>query len=246
MVNAGAQEGLEAWRALVLHHEPTSLTRNAGVLQELLNFSFEGEIAARIIQLDRDIDRYEKARGENFPNNIRIGFALRMLQDGILKQHLVLSSARLTTWETLKAEIDNVRRAQAAASSTPQPMHGPFSVWYPGTRCFSEGQPEVARQGQRQKAHGRHPENAMSHLREEWPLEARLLAQRGESEAQRKGQRWQRKEPCLNTATTVRQRQERCEVLELRCSRTYCQKLPEEEAEFVGCGESNTIIRSDF
>ena len=39
-----------------------------------------------------------------------------------LKQHLVLNSALLATWVTLKAEIDNVRRAQAAASSTPQPM----------------------------------------------------------------------------------------------------------------------------
>ena len=45
-----------------------------------------------------------------------------MLPDGPLKQHLVLNSARLTTWETLKAEINNVRRAQAAANSTPQPM----------------------------------------------------------------------------------------------------------------------------
>ena len=61
VVNAGAQEGLEAWRPLVLHHEPTSLTRNAGMLQELLNFSFEGEIAARMVQFDplREIKRRE-------------------------------------------------------------------------------------------------------------------------------------------------------------------------------------------
>ena len=114
MVSAAAQESLEGWRGLVLHHEPTSLTRSAGLLQELLNFSFEGEIAARMAQFDRDIDRYEKACGESFPNHVHIGVALRMMRDGPLKQHLVLNSARLTTWETLKAEIDNVRRAQAA------------------------------------------------------------------------------------------------------------------------------------
>ena len=68
VVNAGAQDGLEVWRALVLHHEPSSLTRNVGVLQQLLNFSFEGEIAARMVQFDRDIDRYEKTSGENFPS----------------------------------------------------------------------------------------------------------------------------------------------------------------------------------
>ena len=113
VVKAGAQEGQDAWRALVLRYEPTSLNRSAGLLQELLNFSLEGEIA--------DIDRHEKASGENFPNNIRIGVAVRMMRDGPLKQHLILDSARLTTWENL-TEIDKVRRAQAAASSTPQPM----------------------------------------------------------------------------------------------------------------------------
>ena len=67
VVNAGAQEGLEAWRAPVLHREPASLTHSAGLLQGLLNFSFEGEIAGRRVQFDRDIDRYWKASGENFP-----------------------------------------------------------------------------------------------------------------------------------------------------------------------------------
>ena len=47
MVNAGVQEGLQA----------------SGVLQELLNFNFEGELAASMAQFDRDIDRYEKASG---------------------------------------------------------------------------------------------------------------------------------------------------------------------------------------
>ena len=108
--------------------------------------------------------------------------------------------------------------------------HGPVSVWYPRTRCLPEGQPKVARKGQRQKqAQERHPENAMSHLRQDRTLEERLPVQRGESEPQRKGQRWQGQEPCWHT-TTVRQGQERCEVLERRRSRTCRQGLSEEEA----------------
>ena len=39
-------------RCLVLHHETTSVTRNAGLLQELLNFSFEGETVSRMAQFD--------------------------------------------------------------------------------------------------------------------------------------------------------------------------------------------------
>ena len=152
----------------LLHHEPTSLTRSAGLLQELLNFGFEDEIAAQMAQFDRDVDRYEKASGGNFPENIRIGVALRMLPDGSLKQHLVLNSARLTTWETLKAEIDNVSCAQAAATSTPQPM---------GLSAYATQELEVARQGKGQrKTQGRPSEDAMPDLRQGWSLEARLTA----------------------------------------------------------------------
>ena len=60
-------------------------TRSPGLLQELLNFSFEGETAARMAQFDSDIDRCEKASGETFPENVRTGVPLRMLPDGPLK-----------------------------------------------------------------------------------------------------------------------------------------------------------------
>ena len=119
VVNAGAQEGLKAWRCLFLHYEPTSLTRSAGLLQELLNFSFEGETAARMAQSSTATSTATRKQAARRSQNIRIGVALRMLPDGPM---LVLNSARLTTWVTLKAEIDSVRRAQAVASSAPQPM----------------------------------------------------------------------------------------------------------------------------
>ena len=64
-----------------------------------------------------------------------------MLPDGPLLQHLVLNSALLTTWEAQKAEIDNVRRAQAAASSTPQ--HMDLSAYgTPGLDAFQKGNPK--------------------------------------------------------------------------------------------------------
>lgn len=33
IINAGSQEGLEAWRLLVETHEPSSLTRSAGLAE---------------------------------------------------------------------------------------------------------------------------------------------------------------------------------------------------------------------
>ena len=52
---------LRSVEASWLHREPTSLTRSAGSFPEVLNFSFEGEIGDRLAQVDRDVDRCEKA-----------------------------------------------------------------------------------------------------------------------------------------------------------------------------------------
>lgn len=60
LVNAGIQEGLEAWRSLVEAHDPSSLARLAGFVQELLSFFFDSDISGCIAQYDRDVDRYER------------------------------------------------------------------------------------------------------------------------------------------------------------------------------------------
>ena len=121
VVNAGSGEGLEAWRTLVQYHEPTSATRAAGLLQELLNFDFDGDIHEKLVKFERDIARYE-AMGEEFPANIRIGTLIRRLPESGLKQHILLNSTRLMTWTDVKLEIENVRRAQMASASSPHPM----------------------------------------------------------------------------------------------------------------------------
>ena len=92
----------------VLHHEPISLTRSAGLLQELLSFSFE---AKRWLEwLSSTATRKRAAR--RFQRNIRIGVALRMLPDGPLKHNVVFDSSQLTECVLLKAEIDNLLPAQ--------------------------------------------------------------------------------------------------------------------------------------
>lgn len=92
------------------------------MLQELLRLSFEGGITRCIGQYDRGVDRYRKTNGETSPPNIRIGMDLRMLPDGALRQHPVRNSGRLIIWDLLKADIFNMRRAQAVASNDLHPM----------------------------------------------------------------------------------------------------------------------------
>ena len=64
VVNAGNLEGLEAWRQLTLRYEPRVRSRFAGQLLELLNYSFAGDVVARLEALERDIRAYEKNSGE--------------------------------------------------------------------------------------------------------------------------------------------------------------------------------------
>ena len=227
--------------------ESLGLARSAGLLQELLNFSFEGETAARMAQFDRDIDRCEKASGETFSENIRIGVALRMLPDGPLKQHLVLNSARLTTWETLKADIDNVRRAQTAASSTPQPMDL--------SACVTQELDSFQKGKSRGKGKGKDKGKPKDDLPKtpcpicgkagHWKKDCWYNIPNGWDEAkaqgQEQGQRRQGQDLYQHPAA-VEQRQEAREVLELRRSGTRRQGLSEEESEVVGCGESGATI----
>ena len=94
VINAGHGNGLESWRQLVMFHEPASLVRHAGLLLELLSFSFEGDVTARLAAFDREAQRYEASSNDDFPDNIRIGVVLRQLPEGGLRQHLILNSSR--------------------------------------------------------------------------------------------------------------------------------------------------------
>ena len=47
VVNAGSSEGFEAWRQLQLANDHRTGTRHAGMLLELVSYSFEGDIILR-------------------------------------------------------------------------------------------------------------------------------------------------------------------------------------------------------
>ncbi|CAK0840427.1 unnamed protein product, partial [Prorocentrum cordatum] len=126
IVSAGVNEGLEAWMTLVTFHEPQNRTRAAGLLQELLSWDFEGDVSSKLIAFDRNVKRYEQAVGSEFPDEIKIDILVRSLKEGPLRHHLLLNSQRLNTWELVKAEVENLRRAQiattASAGTGPTPM----------------------------------------------------------------------------------------------------------------------------
>ncbi|CAK0899647.1 unnamed protein product, partial [Prorocentrum cordatum] len=126
IVSTGVNEGLEAWRTLVTFHEPQSRTRAAGLLQELLSWDFEGDVPSKLTAFDRSAKRYEQAVCAELPDEIKIGMLVRSLKEGPLRHHLLLYSQRLNTWELVKAEVENLRRARIATTAStgagPTPM----------------------------------------------------------------------------------------------------------------------------
>ena len=113
--NAGQHEGLVAWKKLCNRFEPAVRTRLAGLLLELLRYDFSGDIMARLESWEREVTRWEKRAGEPITKNIRIGIVLISLEEGPIKQHLLLHSSKYDSWDAFKLELIDLKRAQDAA-----------------------------------------------------------------------------------------------------------------------------------
>ena len=121
VINAGQGEGLEAWRLLCQRFEPKVHSRQAGLLLSILSWDFTGDVLLRMEALEREIADYEKG-GETVSDAMRMGIVLRQLPDGPIRQHLIMNSDRLKTWQEFRDEVCNIKRAQLAVASTATAM----------------------------------------------------------------------------------------------------------------------------
>jgi hypothetical protein len=122
VVNAGQGEGLEAWRLLVQRFEPKASTRFVGQLLNLLSYDMSGEIVQKIEAFERESANYERGSGEVIVDGMKIGVTLRNLEEGPLKQHMLLNADRFKTWIDFRNEIINIKRAMSQANATSSPM----------------------------------------------------------------------------------------------------------------------------
>ena len=134
VVKSGAGEGLLAWRRLVQRYDSAAATRLAGLLLNLMNWSFAGDIQRRMELFDRELQRYETRAREAVSLNLRVGMVLNGLDKGHLKDHLLLNSAKYLTWHEFKSEIVNYRRATQAVADSGGVASLPMNVG-----AFTEG-----------------------------------------------------------------------------------------------------------
>ena len=133
VVNAGESEGLAAWKRLCDIYEPHARSRVAGLLLTLLSYNFAGDVEARVAAFERDVQRYEQRSGEPMSDSMKIGVVLKQLDEGSLRQHLLMNAARLSTWLDFKREVQEIRRAQASIVATPMDI-GAFQKGGKGDR----------------------------------------------------------------------------------------------------------------
>jgi hypothetical protein len=91
-------------------------------MMEILGWSFAGDVVARLEAFEREVTQWKAVSQETISDGILIGVVMRNLEDGSLKQHLIMNAERLKTWSDFREELVNVRRAQAAAMSGGTPM----------------------------------------------------------------------------------------------------------------------------
>ena len=115
---AGAGEGLEAWRNLLRKYEPrTKQTKVVKLLLSVLSFSFKGhDIIDALERFEEECGEYEKEAGKSLDDEIKIGVTIRGIDDGPLREHLLLHSERCTNYADFRSEVETIARARANAT----------------------------------------------------------------------------------------------------------------------------------
>ena len=97
------------------------------MLLNLIKFNFAGEIRARLELFQHECHRYEQRSGETLSLNLRIGFLLNALEEGPLREHLLLHGDKYDSWLALKEAVADYKSMQTVDDGTVAMHIGVFS-----------------------------------------------------------------------------------------------------------------------
>ena len=120
--NAGESEGYVSWRRLVDEFEPKTSGRHAALLLDLLKYDFPGDPRTALDEFEIRCRADYKATGEDLAESLKVALVQRGLADDSVRNHLVLHSARLSTYTLVRDEIRNILVTRMALSTEPTPM----------------------------------------------------------------------------------------------------------------------------
>ena len=121
--NAGQGEGAEAFRKLEELYHPRIASRFVGSLSQILCTRFTSSDVEEELELfKKTIRRYEAESGKTLDDEVLLGVVINGLQDSEVRNHILRSSSRLTSYQAVRTELLEMARATRVINNLPQPM----------------------------------------------------------------------------------------------------------------------------
>ena len=113
-------EELEAYRLLLRRYEPVVTNTTVSKLVDMLATRFGGDLMDSLTDFERRVTSWEHDAKETLPDLIKIGVAIKGLEKGCLRGHVLINTAGTTEWTKFVKEIENVKLARR--NTQPVPM----------------------------------------------------------------------------------------------------------------------------
>ena len=121
--NAGQGEGAEAFRKLEELYHPRIASRFVGSLSQILCTRFtSSDVEAELELFEKTIRRYEAESGKTLDDEVLLGVVINGLQGSEVRNHILRSSSRLTSYQAVRTELLEMARATRVINNLPQPM----------------------------------------------------------------------------------------------------------------------------
>ena len=125
--NSATGEGADCWRKLQKEYSPNEAGNVLAMWTKLTDTKFDArdDVMVSISKLDEDMTRYQKMAGEAVSDLIKRGILTKALKDhDELQKHVFRNSARLNTYELLRAEVVSALTAERAVHDDPMEIGG--------------------------------------------------------------------------------------------------------------------------
>ena len=122
VLNAAEPEELEAYRFLLRRYEPVVTITTVSKLVDMLATRFSGDLVDSLTDFERRVTSWEHDAKETLPDLIKIGVAIKGLEKGCLRGHVLINTAGTPEWTKFVKEIENVKLARRNTQLVPMDL----------------------------------------------------------------------------------------------------------------------------
>ena len=112
------ENGMEAYRMLLLEYQPVNRARSLELFHNIMNFRFAKDkgIAENILEYEERIEQYEKSTGEKVQENLKVSTLIQGMKPEV-KRHLLLNLDEKTKYPALRQYLVNYESTEKWTNS---------------------------------------------------------------------------------------------------------------------------------